>query len=154
MAQASAPLRHPGRLGMLLCKGTLIQPLHCARPGDCSSQSASRLQEKSQMYRRVFGVPAAFLLTVASISSNARSTDEKPAATGPVSFYRQVRPILQRSCTGCHQPAKAGGKLVLTSYAGTKAGGEQGAGFEAGKPDDSLLVEFISGEKPAMPKNA
>jgi WD40 repeat protein len=109
------------------------------------------------MYRRVFGVPAAFLLTVAalsSVASNARSADEKPAPTGPVSFYRQVRPILQRSCTGCHQPAKAGGKLVLTSYAGTKAGGEQGAGFEAGKPDDSLLVEFISGEKPAMPKNA
>src|SRR5437868_1960914 len=73
---------------------------------------------------------------------------------GPVSFYRQVRPILQRHCTGCHQPAKAGGKLVLTSYAAAKTGGEQGVGFEAGKPDESLLIEFISGEKPAMPKNA
>src|SRR5262245_49012914 len=109
------------------------------------------------MYRRVFGVPAAIVLSLAVLSCigrNSQAADEKPAATAPVSFYRQVRPILQRSCTGCHQPAKAGGKLVLTSYAGTKAGGEQGTGFEAGKPDDSLLVEFISGEKPAMPKNA
>ena len=83
-----------------------------------------------------------------------RGADEKPAETGPVSFYRQVRPVLQRHCTGCHQPAKAGGKLVLTSYAAAKAGGDEGAGFEAGKPADSLLIEFISGEKPAMPKNA
>lgn len=88
------------------------------------------------------------------MGATVRAADEKPAQTGPVSFYRQVRPILQRHCTGCHQPAKAGGKLVLTSYAGTKAGGEQGPGFEAGKPDDSILIEFISGEKPAMPKNA
>src|ERR1700687_5751018 len=86
--------------------------------------------------------------------SIAQAADEKSAPTGPVSFYRQVRPVLQRNCTGCHQPAKAGGKLVLTTYAATKAGGEQGVGFEPEKPDDSLLIEFISGEKPAMPKNA
>jgi WD40 repeat protein len=84
----------------------------------------------------------------------AGAADEKAVVAGPVSFYRQVRPILQRNCTGCHQPAKAGGKLILTSYAGAKAGGEQGVGFEPGKPDDSLLIEFISGEKPAMPKNS
>ena len=108
------------------------------------------------MKRAVCGMPLAAVLVVASSwgGSTLRAADEKPAATGPVSFYRQVRPILQRNCTGCHQPAKAGGKLVLTSYAGTKAGGEQGTGFEPGKPDDSLLVEFISGDKPAMPKNA
>src|SRR5574337_1186451 len=88
-----------------------------------------------------------------SVGAAARAADE-PAKSGPVSFYRQVRPILQRNCTGCHQPAKAGGKLVLTSYAAAKAGGEQGAGFEPGKPDESLLVELITGDKPSMPKNA
>src|SRR5215475_3715962 len=103
---------------------------------------------------RIRSILAVLALAGLPLGSVASAADEKPAQTGPVSFYRQVRPILQRSCTGCHQPAKAGGKLILTSYAGTKAGGEQGAGFEAGKPDDSLLVEFISGEKPAMPKNA
>src|SRR5262249_35865172 len=79
---------------------------------------------------------------------------EESAGQNPVSFYRQVRPILQRNCAGCHQPAKAGGKLVVTSYAATKTGGEQGPGFEPGKPDESLLVELISGDKPEMPKNA
>ncbi|HTI49608.1 MAG TPA: c-type cytochrome domain-containing protein [Planctomycetaceae bacterium] len=79
---------------------------------------------------------------------------EEPVKEGPVSFYRQVRPILQRNCTGCHQPAKAGGKLVLTSYAAAKTGGEQGTGFEPNKPDESLLIEVITGDKPSMPKNA
>jgi WD40 repeat protein len=109
------------------------------------------------MKRAVCGMPLAAVLGLAAIAwggSSLQAADEKPAATGPVSFYRQVRPILQRSCTGCHQPAKSGGKLVLTSFVGTKAGGEQGVGFEAGKPEESLLVEFISGDKPAMPKNA
>ncbi len=86
----------------------------------------------------------------------ARAADKKKDAgkpAGPVSFYRQVRPILQRSCTGCHQPAKRGGKLLLTSYDGLKTGGENGPGFTAGKPDESLIVQYISGAKPEMPKN-
>jgi WD40 repeat protein len=99
------------------------------------------------------------LAVMASLAIGVWSADcvraaDEPAKEGPVSFYRQVRPILQRSCTGCHQPAKAGGKMVLTSYAAAKTGGEQGPGFEAGKPEESLLVEVISGEKPSMPKNA
>lgn len=110
------------------------------------------------MHRRALclqhAIVALALVISTGLGATASAADEKPANTGPVSFYRQVRPILQRHCTGCHQPAKAGGKLVLTSYAAAKAGGEQGIGFEVGKPDDSLLIEFISGEKPAMPKNA
>ena len=81
------------------------------------------------------------------------ATAPKPKSSGPVSYYRQVRPILQRSCSGCHQPAKQGGKLLLTSYEGLKAGGENGPPIKVAKPEDSLLVQYISGEKPEMPKN-
>ena len=69
----------------------------------------------------------------------------------PVSFYRQVRPILQRHCSGCHQPAKSGGKLLLTSFAGLKKGGENGEGFEPGQPEDSIIMIYISGDEPEMP---
>ena len=81
---------------------------------------------------------------------------EQPAAeeNQPVSFYRQVRPILQRHCSGCHQPAKKGGQLLLTSYADFQKGGENGAGFTPGKPDESLILDYISGDKPEMPLNA
>lgn len=77
-----------------------------------------------------------------------------PEETKPVSFYRQVRPILQRHCSGCHQPAKKGGQLQLTSYADFKKGGENGESFTPGKPDESLILDYISGEKPLMPLNA
>jgi WD40 repeat protein/mono/diheme cytochrome c family protein len=72
----------------------------------------------------------------------------------PVSFSRQVLPILQKRCQGCHQPAKASGKLDLTSFAGLKTGGGSGSGFAAGKAAESRLVESVSGPKPEMPPNA
>ena len=82
-------------------------------------------------------------------ADEARKAPTEPDA--PVSFSRQVLPILQRRCQGCHQPAKAKGKLVLTSYETLKAGGKSGPGFEPGKPDVGPLVENISGPKPEMP---
>lgn len=75
-------------------------------------------------------------------------------APKPVSYYRQVRPLLQRHCSGCHQPAKAGGKLILTSVEDFLKGGENGAGFVAGKPDDSLILSYIVGSPPEMPRGA
>ncbi|HUQ69643.1 MAG TPA: c-type cytochrome domain-containing protein [Planctomycetaceae bacterium] len=89
--------------------------------------------------------------------SLASAEDAKPAtadAAKPVSYYRQVRPLLQRHCSGCHQPAKDGGKLVLTSVESFQKGGENGAGFVAGKPDDSLILDYIVGDPPEMPRGA
>jgi WD40 repeat protein/mono/diheme cytochrome c family protein len=70
-----------------------------------------------------------------------------------VSYFRQVRPILQRHCQGCHQPAKRLGKLDLTTYATFKQGGDNGDCFVPGKPDESVLFDFITGSPPKMPKN-
>jgi WD40 repeat protein len=64
-----------------------------------------------------------------------------------------VRPILQRRCQGCHQPAKPGGKLDVTTFAALLAGGKRGAGFVAGSPAESILIQYVTGEKkPRMPK--
>ncbi|MGC1275295.1 MAG: c-type cytochrome domain-containing protein [Planctomycetaceae bacterium] len=94
-------------------------------------------------------------LAVAALVVPAFSQEPADAVPAePVSYYRQVRPILQRHCTGCHQPAKKGGGLVLTSHAELKTGGENGPGFEAGDGEFSNLVTYISGDKPEMPKNA
>jgi dipeptidyl aminopeptidase/acylaminoacyl peptidase len=71
-----------------------------------------------------------------------------------VSFSRQVMPVLQRRCQGCHQPGKPNGKLDLTSYEALKKGGDAGAGFLPGKPDESPLVENVVGKTPDMPPNA
>lgn len=74
----------------------------------------------------------------------------------PVSFHRQVLPLLTARCAGCHQPAKAGGKVVLASYATLAAGGRDGEALVvAGKPEESpLLAAVLPREEkaPKMPK--
>ena len=90
---------------------------------------------------------------------DAASADEpKPATSSSagVSYYRDIRPILQANCHGCHQPAKAMGGLVATSLAGLLKGGEsEHPAILAGKPDESPLVEQITPRdgRAEMPKD-
>jgi len=88
------------------------------------------------------------------LATPAWSADPPAGAPAPISYYRQVRPVLQRACTGCHQPAKAGGGLLMTSHALSLKGGEQGALWVPGQPENSLLIEVVTGDPPYMPKNA
>jgi WD40 repeat protein/mono/diheme cytochrome c family protein len=60
-------------------------------------------------------------------------------------YFRDVRPLLQRQCQGCHQPNLKSSGLDLTSYEGLKAGGKRGA-------DPGLILKYVTGEmKPQMP---
>lgn len=93
-----------------------------------------------------------FLLALFTVQIGISIADDAPAK--PVSFYRQIRPILQRHCSGCHQPAKQGGNLQLISYESFKKGGDNGASFVPGNPDESQIVKQISGAKPEMPLNS
>lgn len=100
------------------------------------------------MSRWRFLIASALLLISAAVASAAEPAKE-------VSYYKQVRPILQAHCQGCHQPAKASGEYVMTSFDKLLAGGESGsAAIEPGKPDESYLVEQItpSDGESAMPK--
>src|ERR1051326_669272 len=74
------------------------------------------------------------------------------ADPAPVSYHRDLVPLLKRSCTGCHHPGKLKGELDLTTYAAFLKGGKHGPAFAAGKPDDSRVLEEIGGEEPNMPK--
>ncbi len=91
------------------------------------------------------------------LSSTVARADA-PAAPASVSYYRDVRPILQVHCQGCHQPAKAGGGAIVTDYADLlKAGDSELPAVTPGILDDSHLLAQITaadGETPAMPKDA
>lgn len=82
----------------------------------------------------------------------ATAAAQEPA----ISFFTDVRPILQASCFGCHQPAKAKGDLVLTTCAQLLAGDADRAPLVVpGEPDASPLIEVVTsqgGEPPAMPE--
>src|SRR5260221_5666618 len=68
------------------------------------------------------------------------------------SYVRDVRPILDKNCTSCHQPAVNQSDLDLTTFARFQAGGKRGPAFVPGSPEQSLVIQFISGTlKPSMP---
>ena len=86
-----------------------------------------------------------------------RASAEEPAAPAKVSYDKQVRPIFQAHCQGCHQPAKAGGGYVMTSFDRLLKGGEaEGEAVVAGKPDESALLTLVTAHdgKAEMPRNA
>jgi WD40 repeat protein/mono/diheme cytochrome c family protein len=99
---------------------------------------------------------ALVLLALASPTPAAEPPDKAPETPAPVSYYREVRPIFQQHCQGCHQPARPLGGFVMTEYAELlKKGMSDQPGVVPGKPDQSRLVEQITahgGKKPAMPK--
>jgi WD40 repeat protein len=60
-------------------------------------------------------------------------------------YFRDVRPILQRQCQGCHQPNMKSSDLDLTTYEGLSKGGKHG-------PALAVIVKYLTGEmKPQMP---
>src|SRR4051812_16306663 len=73
-----------------------------------------------------------------------------------VSYYKDVRPVIQQHCQGCHQPAKAQGGYVMTGFADLMKKTDNGVfGVVPGKPDESELVKQITaakGQKPQMPR--
>lgn len=70
--------------------------------------------------------------------------DQLPPTPGSApagDFARTIRPLLERTCTGCHNPDKQKGELLLTTVEGLQKGGENGAVLVPGKPDESPLLQ-------------
>ena len=69
-------------------------------------------------WRRLAGALAGSVWTATAIAAAVQ-----PATDGKVSYYRDVRPILQAQCLGCHQPSKAKGGYVMSDFKKLLAGG-------------------------------
>ena len=75
-----------------------------------------------------------------------------PPLTAQVSFEKSVKPMLAERCGTCHGQRNGAGKLSVSSVSSLLVGGASGPAIRPGKPDGSLLVSVISGDKPRMPK--
>lgn len=99
----------------------------------------------------------ALLALAACLGPASARADDPPAAAPaaqPIAFLRDIAPILARQCIACHNPRKAEGKYVMTTFAQLAKGGQQGADvtLEPGKPDESYFVELIRPQgSPRMP---
>ncbi|WP_165250240.1 c-type cytochrome domain-containing protein [Paludisphaera soli] len=89
------------------------------------------------------------LLILASLLASATVTADD--ATAP-DYQRQVAPLLQKYCAGCHNDEDAEGRFSVDSYASLQRGAEHGPAFLPGDPKGSLMLRLITdGGKRTMP---
>ncbi len=88
---------------------------------------------------------AVIVLSMGSLAVNAA---DKVAPD----YVRQIAPIFQKHCVGCHNADDAEGKLSLDSYADLQKGGKHGPSFQPGDVASSRLLQLVTGKaKPVMP---
>ncbi len=66
-------------------------------------------------------------------------------AAGKVDFVRDIQPIFEKSCYGCHGPKQQMAGLRLDARQVALAGGRSGKVILPGKPADSLLYQRVAG---------
>jgi hypothetical protein len=67
-----------------------------------------------------------------------------PADKAGVTYAGDIKPILEKSCTKCHDGEKPKAKLRLDSLEGTLKGGEDGKVILPGNSAGSMLVHNIA----------
>ncbi len=97
-----------------------------------------------------------FLLSTSLFALLAASSSAADVQNKPVSYYKDIRPIFQANCQGCHQPAKARGGYVMTDFKKLLAGGEKdGVAIVPGDASKGSLLDQITPKdgQAEMPKN-
>ncbi len=90
-----------------------------------------------------------WLTLLAALGYCAMST----AADASPKFRDGAARIFEAKCVRCHNETEKKGELSLQTAQAALAGGESGRAFEPGAPNTSLLIEYISGKQPEMPKD-
>jgi cytochrome c553 len=68
--------------------------------------------------------------------------------------FASARLVLETRCVRCHDGEQSKGGLDLSRRAGVLQGGASGEAVIPGKPEESLLLDQVTGDRPAMPRNA
>lgn len=67
-------------------------------------------------------------------------------------FDQRIHPILEKNCAGCHTGPSASGGLNMATFDSVLAGGKHGAAIVPGDSKESLLLQYVRGERsPKMP---
>ena len=81
------------------------------------------------MRRRQPMILTAAMILAAVVS--ARGDEPKKPEAAPVSFIKDVAPILVQNCIACHNPKKSESKYIMTTFAAAGQGGPAGRGDHA-----------------------
>ena len=102
---------------------------------------------------RCFVIRCVFTATCASIVFGFAAS-RLSSAEEPIDFERDVAPILETRCLGCHIGLTARAHLSIENLESLLEGGDSGPAIDPGSAEDSLLLHMISGDGPEMPKDA
>jgi hypothetical protein len=101
----------------------------------------------------VFGL-AAGLWCAAVLAVGQGGAQTPRQALARVDYEKQIRPVLEASCSECHSQDKRKGGLSLATYGDVLEGGRSGAVVRPGNSASSLLIHRVTGEtEPQMPKD-
>jgi WD40 repeat protein len=74
------------------------------------------------------------------------------AALNAQTWTADIFPLLDKRCGACHGEQSKMGEFSVHSYASTVRGGNHGKTVAPGNPDESLLVQYVTGKAyPKMP---
>jgi mono/diheme cytochrome c family protein len=93
---------------------------------------------------------APFRLAVLAVLLAASVCSAADAPAAPLDFARDVRPILARSCVGCHNADKQRGGLRLDDGPEALRGGNSGPVIRPGDAAHSRLVAVVAGSDPDL----
>ena len=93
-----------------------------------------------------------------SFSGQAKQKPGKakpPVKTDPVSYTKEIKPLFDKYCVGCHNVDLKKGGVLLETYEDLKKGGNNGDLLVPGKSADSLLYKTLLGKDALImpPKN-
>src|SRR5580658_6416326 len=109
--------------------------------------AVSHCQRLARTFRFSVAIVSAIALGffLPALVKAAEKSSPAVATSGKVSYYHDIRPILQANCQGCHQPAKSKGGYVMTDFKKLLAGGDSaGAAIVPSHPDQSAMLKMIT----------
>jgi hypothetical protein len=106
------------------------------------------VQEEDELTKKL-GL-ACVICCLAAVSFNRGVTPAN--AQTPVSFSKDIQPILEQNCWSCHGASMQSSRLNLSTLEGALRGGARGSAIVPGQAEDSRLYRMVAGlDKPAMP---
>jgi len=96
----------------------------------------------------------AIVCLASTASLSARPAVRRPTAMRPLRkvTFRQIQPILTRSCVSCHNDARHPENVNLSSYRNVMRSGKRGPIVIPHQPARSNLLLYINGQRqPRMP---
>src|SRR2546427_13302380 len=112
-------------------------------PASISSGFGARTTMRTRrLCPTLLSLPLALFVGAHCGGAENQRTEAKPAAA-KISYYHEIRPILQANCQGCHQPAKNKGGYVMTDFKRLLVGGDnEGAAIVPKHADKSAIMKM------------